>query len=230
MLIVVCLQFNCISTSVQYQDLETDDTNIFTLFTLESLRKIKITLSDFANISGVKCNYTKTKILRIGTIAPITDDFLELGFEWVDKIKVLGVDIINDLEKITENFIGAENKIDNMVKFWSKFNLSLPGRINIVKTFMLSQLGYLGSIVSPLPEQLIRIKKKKKNMPGQSGPARTGPAQTGWQTGHLYFSFFILCRESDCFPSPTMWEWISTCSRFHLRVTKLSPLTPTILP
>ena len=47
-----------------------------------------------------------------------------------------------------------------MVKFWSKFNLSLPGRINIVKTFMLSQLGYLGSIVSPLPEQLIRILKK----------------------------------------------------------------------
>ena len=110
-------------------------TQIFlTLFTLESLRKIKITLSDFANISGLKYNYKKTKILRIA-IAPISDEFFVLGFEWVDKIKVLGVEISNDLEKITENFIGAKNKIDSMVKFWSKFNLSLPGRINIIKTF-----------------------------------------------------------------------------------------------
>ena len=107
-------------------------------------------MSNFANISGLKCNYSKTKILRIGNIAPLTREILELGFEWVEEIKVLGVTISNDLGKITDNFIETEKKIDNMIKFWSKFNLTLPGRINVIKTFMLSQLGYIGSIISPL--------------------------------------------------------------------------------
>ena len=57
-------------------------------------------------------------------------------------------------------------------------------------------------------------------------PDRTGPAQTG----SSIFSFLYFAGRVMCFPSPTMWEWISTCSRFHLRVTKLSPLTPNILP
>ena len=48
--------------------------------------------------------------------------------------------------------------------------------------------------------------------------------------GHLYLVFLYFAGRVMCFPSPTMWEWISTCSRFHLRVTKLSPLTPNILP
>ena len=137
-----------------------DDTNVCTLFNFDSLRTIRDTLSNFANISGLKCNYSKTKILRIGNIAPLTREILELGFEWVEEIKVLGVTISNDLGKITDNFIETEKKIDNMIKFWSKFNLTLPGRINVIKTFMLSQLGYIGSIISPLQEQLTGIQKK----------------------------------------------------------------------
>jgi hypothetical protein len=32
---------------------------------------------------------------------------------------------------------------------WSRFKLSLPGKINIFKNLMLSQVGYVGSVACP---------------------------------------------------------------------------------
>jgi hypothetical protein len=41
-----------------------------------------------------------------------------------------------------------------LTNFWSRFRLTLPGRINIAKTVLLSQIGYVGAISTPDPEQL----------------------------------------------------------------------------
>jgi len=48
-------------------------------------------------------------------------------------------------------------KIENIGNFWKRFNLSLPGRINIAKTLMLSQISYLGCFISPHAQQLERM-------------------------------------------------------------------------
>jgi len=70
-----------------------------------------------------------------------------------------------------------------MIEHWERFYLSLPGRISICKTFMLSQIGYLGSIIMPSDAQLkrlqdlldkfclgtLRVAKKRLYLPAREG-------------------------------------------------------------
>jgi hypothetical protein len=44
--------------------------------------------------------------------------------------------------------------VRNKVTFWTRFNLSLPGRIDIAKTMIYSQLNYIGCFL-PLSDELI---------------------------------------------------------------------------
>ena len=81
----------------------------------------------------------------------------ELGFVFSDELTILGFKVTNDFLTHTENFEQIISKIEKTAKFWGRLNLSLPGRINIYKTFMLSQVGYKGCILFPLEEQLSRM-------------------------------------------------------------------------
>ena len=45
------------------------------------------------------------------------------------------------------------NKLLRIKEYWDRFNLTLPGRILVCKTYMLSQIGYLGSIITPSTRQ-----------------------------------------------------------------------------
>ncbi len=49
-----------------------------------------------------------------------------------------------------------ELSISGQIRFWTRFNLSLPGRINVSKTFMYSQLNYLGCFL-PISEEKIAV-------------------------------------------------------------------------
>ncbi len=42
----------------------------------------------------------------------------------------------------------------NIANYWSRFRLSLTGRINIAKTFLYSQMGYTASILTPSPLEI----------------------------------------------------------------------------
>ena len=43
------------------------------------------------------------------------------------------------------NFDNVVGRIKSQIQLWSKFRLSLPRRITIAKTFLLSQIGYFSS-------------------------------------------------------------------------------------
>ncbi len=47
-----------------------------------------------------------------------------------------------------------ENKIRNQIRFWGRFDLSLPGRVSIAKTFLYSQINYLGCFL-PIGDEKI---------------------------------------------------------------------------
>jgi hypothetical protein len=74
---------------------------------------------------------------------------VEAGFTVVNSIKLLGADITTNYNEINRNFVRIKNKIVNLINFWSRFRLSLPGRVTIAKTFLISQLNYLGSVFAP---------------------------------------------------------------------------------
>jgi hypothetical protein len=123
-----------------------DDANLLVKMNYENLLRIRYILEDFGNMSGLVCNVEKTMLLPIGDNDQIDPRVAELGFSIVDKITILGLKI--DRTGITEdNLDGIINKVTNQIAIWRPFNLSLPGRINIAKSMLYSQINYLGCFV-----------------------------------------------------------------------------------
>jgi hypothetical protein len=106
-------------------------------------------LEEFSEISALKCNFDKSSIVFVGG----TPTEIKTRFVVKDEFTLLGIKIDAKLERLHENFSTARQKINKTINFWDRFNLSLPGRILISKTFLLSQLNYFGSIL--LPDEIL---------------------------------------------------------------------------
>jgi hypothetical protein len=111
---------------------------------LAALRK---NLDDFGKISGLLCNFDKTVVMPIGRKAVTPNNLF--GFKCDTKIKLLGMEVTNSLDNTDDIFIEIGEKILNLILFWSRFRLTLSGRIAIVKTLLIPQLNYVGCILTP---------------------------------------------------------------------------------
>ena len=95
-------------------------------------------------------------MIRIGAnldnTTPLTE---EVKFEYVTKFTLLGVEFDNELELMTENFEERKKKIRKKIAIWRKLNLSTVGNLIVAKTFLISQLGYLLSMLE-CPQELLK--------------------------------------------------------------------------
>ena len=135
-----------------------DDTNTILRQVFEVAQSLVTILNDFETISGLGCNIEKSAIMFIGPrneaeIARITD----LGFMIVDQVKILGFDVDSTGLNVNSNFDNVYNKIIAIANTWRQFGLSLLGRIAISKTFLISQINYVGAIATPSVDQLSRL-------------------------------------------------------------------------
>jgi hypothetical protein len=132
-----------------------DDATMLVKLDYNSLCRIKTILEEFGNMSGLVCNVEKTMLLVIGDNVDVDDRTKELGFVIAKKVTILGLELdgrgymIESLQKVT-------TKIKNQLVIWRRFNLSLPGRINIAKTMLYSQINYLGCFL-PIPSDLLSV-------------------------------------------------------------------------
>jgi len=62
--------------------------------------------------------------------------------------------INNKANNLQDHFDEKTTKIRQLIGLWGRFNLSLTGRISISKTMLVSQIGYIGCIVTPKQNQL----------------------------------------------------------------------------
>jgi hypothetical protein len=85
---------------------------------------------------------------------------------------MIGMKIRNDCDNWEENEQKIREKVRKEINFWKRFNLSLPGRINIAKTMLYSQLNYLGCFL-PLSEHF------EKEVERQVGDYVTGNLKMG---------------------------------------------------
>ena len=131
-----------------------DDTTVYTKTDIHSLRNLKNILVEFGNISGLICNIDKTNIMAVGDRTALSNEIINLGFPIVDEIKLLGVSIDHELNCITASHDKTVENISKVIDFWSRFRLSLPGRLGIAKTLCLSQINYVGCIITPTANQL----------------------------------------------------------------------------
>ena len=75
-------------------------------------------MEDFRKISGLSCNLEKTFIMRIGdTSGEIPENILGLGFNFVEKVKILGFEVSNTQRWDENNMQEAVNKVRKINSF-----------------------------------------------------------------------------------------------------------------
>jgi hypothetical protein len=108
-------------------------------------------------ISGLKCNTEKTVLMPLGPRVTVSEQIRDLGFCLEEKIHILGMDIDRDLEHLDENFERTLLNLKKCVQYWSRYNLTLTGRINVIKSLLFSQILYLGNFIMPSADRLKKI-------------------------------------------------------------------------
>jgi hypothetical protein len=136
-----------------------DDTSVATIFCSDSLSALKAVLIEFARFSGLKCNMEKTSILQIGNIVPVPEEVRNLGFSICGETKILGMNILANPDRWHSNFDTILANIKKKITFWERFNLSLPGRICVIKSLLISPLSHLGSFLMPTKPTLGNFQK-----------------------------------------------------------------------
>ena len=115
-------------------------------------------LEDFKSFSGLNLNMQKTEAMWVGKTRP-TDlcDHITWKNGDSDTIKILGVQFSNNMpaSQLEDNWKKRIETIVQLIKLWEHRNLSIMGKIQIVKTFLLSQLIYIMQAIS-LPNQVLR--------------------------------------------------------------------------
>ena len=138
-----------------------DDTTLFMKSTERNLRVCMNVLNSFFLISGLKINVEKTKAIKFGVTGDSRITLCEdLNLIWTQEFTSLGIDYnINSLDKITD--LNLESRIlemEKMSSIWNVRNLTLIGKITIIKTLMISKIIHiLLSLPKPSEEYFIRI-------------------------------------------------------------------------
>ena len=86
-------------------------------------------------------------MLPINVSPNFARNIAETGFSIVKNLTILGLDISENFHLEETNFNKLMVKIRGMSLFWTKFKLSIVGRINIAKTYLLSQIGFLATVI-----------------------------------------------------------------------------------
>jgi hypothetical protein len=140
-----------------------DDTTVCVLLKQRGLNKLKLILEDFSFISGLKCNFDKTCVIPLNCGQDELDIVTDLGFKLVENVTLLGFKIDQSGPMTDVIFQDVYRKICNIVAIWDRYKLSLPGRIGIFKSLLLSQVSFHGSILRPSLDILENIQGVMNN-------------------------------------------------------------------
>ena len=128
-----------------------DDTTLF----LSNKKEIKAAMNEieiFGSFSGLTLNKNKTEGIWIGKLKNSKDKVA--GINWTNKpVKALGIYFGHNREECEK--LNWENKIEKMNKLfhlWGKRNLTLIGKILIIKTLVLPLFTFLASACT-VPEK-----------------------------------------------------------------------------
>ena len=105
-------------------------------------------IDNFGLCSGLKINYDKSEIMLMGNLTLFSPDDLKIkGIEVKRSVKILGVHFTYDYhQKMQLNFDEIMKSITAKLKIWKWRNLTIFGRIQIVKTFVVPIFSYRANL------------------------------------------------------------------------------------
>ena len=137
-----------------------DDTSFAIRNNKNNLHKLFEQLTLFESASGLKLNVKKTEILLLGSAKP-QDIPTKFRSNIKEEVKCLGINISKDAKTTArKNTIQAMEKMKSTLKTWSNRQISMAGKIAIVKSLVTSKLTYvLSTLKSPEPTMVTELNK-----------------------------------------------------------------------
>ena len=136
-----------------------DDSTIFVRNT-KSIKELIYVLKRFEKEAGLKLNLKKTQGIWLGKLKDLGLRICESIVFTGNPVKCLGVYIGHKKEKSEEkNWAGKLNSIKSIIGYWNKLSLSFFAKIKVIKTYILSKITYLASVI-PVPEHILKEIKK----------------------------------------------------------------------
>ena len=141
-----------------------DDVTLTLPYKETSLREAITMFNNFSKISGLTLNQGKTQVMVIGKQTdPSVKLAPDLGLNWVNEITILGIKLYPDPEQMISNFDDKVDDIKQLLNRWTFRNLTVFGRIQIVKSLGLSKLTHVVQIVPNPPILIIKDLQRKVN-------------------------------------------------------------------
>jgi exonuclease III len=129
-----------------------DDATLF-LRDEDDVRAATKIVDEFTVFSGLHINANKTEMMWLGRDKRRRDSVQ--GFKCKHKLKILGVFYSNtEGAQVDDNWLNKIKGMEKLVKVWDKRDLSIMGKIQVVKTFLLSQFIYVMQAVG-LPDSVL---------------------------------------------------------------------------
>ena len=126
-----------------------DDTVFFLDGSQVSLDRSLELLLQFSYISGLAINFHKTNVYKIGQLRYMQGIYItKQAVNWShDPLEILGVMI---------PILNRNEKLELTLKRWGNRHMSLKGKVTIIKTFGMSKLLYLASVLPIPPDHIIK--------------------------------------------------------------------------
>ena len=127
------------------QVLYADDITLF-IRDINSVNRLQYIFDEFEKISGLRINKEKTNFVWLGKKKDKPK--VPLFGNLVHEIKILGVYFALDV-RIKENINYKEilSKIKRLLGWWKQRDLTLMGKVHLMKTYALSKLNYISSLI-----------------------------------------------------------------------------------
>ena len=159
---------------------------------VQSASKLFDLLSLFERCSGLKLNQTKSEMLWLGSMHRKKDIILDLQMSG-KPVYALGVHFTYDLEvSEKKNFFDKLGSLKKTLNMWSQRDLSIVGRINIIKTLAFSKLVFICSVMNAPKDFSKEVNKITFDFLWNHKPAKIKKdypyqAKNSWWLGHEGF-------------------------------------------
>ena len=141
-----------------------DDTNIFTMANEQNLKEISFCLK-YAEINlGLKINYEKTTVCRMGSlINSEAKYYTQKTYQWTDPpVYTLGVYVTPDIYEMSRmNLNIFHEMVASRLNLWVNRSLTLMGRVLVVNTLIESMFVYKLSVTACDPDNILQMLQKE---------------------------------------------------------------------